>query len=264
MKAVVIAAGFGTRTLPASKTIPKEMFPVGDKPVIHHIIEAMVTAGIKDIVMVTSQQKKALEDYFDTNYQLEDILKKKGKDDLLELINYPKRMANFSFVKQHEILGTGHAALQAESLISEDYFMTVLADTIYPPETFIEMLKIHQETKGPVIAIHEVPREEVYKYGIVKLAWERVVQFVEKPTVEEAPSNLISNGVMILPKEVFAIWRTAQMDHIWEVYIPLAVRALIEKYHFTACRLRPYLDTGSFQWLMEANNRLYTTGKLFD
>jgi UTP-glucose-1-phosphate uridylyltransferase len=82
--------------------------------------------------------------------------------------------------------------------------------------------------------------------------------------VEEAPSNLISNGVMILPKEVFAIWRNAQMDHIWEVYIPLAVSALIEKYHFTACRLRPYLDTGSFQWLMEANNRLYTTGKLFD
>jgi len=174
----------------------------------------MVTAGIKDIVMVTSQQKKALEDYFDTNYQLEDILKKKGKDDLLELINYPKYMANFSFVKQHEILGTGHAVLQAESLISEDYFLTVLADTIYPPETFVEILKIHQETKGPVIAIHEVPREEVYKYGIVKLEGDRVVQFVEKPTVEDAPSNLISNGVMILPKEVFKIWRNAQMDNI--------------------------------------------------
>lgn len=263
MKAILVAAWFGTRTLPASKTVPKEMFPVGDRPVIQHIIEAMVAAGIQDIIMVTSQQKKVLEDYFDTNYQLEDILKKKWKEDLLALINAPKNMANFSFVRQQDILWTGHAVLQWAHLISEDYFMTVLADTIYPPETFIEVLKLHQETGGPVIAIHEVPREEVYKYGIVKLDWDRVVEFVEKPKVEDAPSNMISNGVMILPKEAFAIWRNAQVDHLWEVYIPMAVTALIEKYTFTACRLRPYLDTGSFQWLMQANARLYNDGYLF-
>ena len=263
MKAILVAAWFGTRTLPASKSIPKEMFPVGDKPVIHHILDAMVAWGIKDIIMITSQQKKALEDYFDTNYQLEDILKKKGKDDLLALVNAPKHMANFSFVRQQDILGTGHAVLQAEHLIAEDYFLTVLADTIYPPETFIEVLKVHEKTKWPVIAIHEVAREEVYKYGIVRLDGDRVVQFVEKPKVEEAPSNLISNGVMILPREAFAIWASAGVDHIWEIYIPMAVNALIEKYHFTACKLRPYLDTGSTQWLMEANARLYTDGALF-
>lgn len=264
MKAIVVAAWFGTRTLPASKTIPKEMFPVGEKPIIHYIIEAIVAAGIKDIIMVTSQQKKALEDYFDSNYQLEDILKKKWKDDLLALINAPKTMANFSFVRQQEMLGTGHAVLQAASLISDDYFMTVLADTIYPPETFIEVLKLHQKTKGPVIAIHEVAKEEVYKYGIVRLEWDRVVEFVEKPKVEDAPSNLISNGVMILPKEAFDIWRNDTTGPSWEIYLPTAVTVLIEKYHFTACKLRPYLDTGSFQWLMEANVKLYNDGYLFE
>lgn len=263
MKAIVVAAWFGTRTLPASKTIPKEMFPVGDRPVIQHIVEAMVAWGIQDIIMVTSQQKKALEDYFDTNYQLEDVLRKKGKEDMLALVNAPKNMANFSFVRQQEILWTGNAVLQWAHLISEDYFMVVLADTIYPPETFIEVLKLHEQTKGPVIAIHEVPREEVYKYGVVKLEGERVVELIEKPTVEAAPSNLISNGVMILPKEAFAIWSNVQADHVWEVYIPMAVTALIEKYTFTACRLRPYLDTGSIQWLMEANARLYHDGYLF-
>ena len=263
MKAILVAAWFGTRTLPASKTVPKEMFPVWDRPVIQHIIEAMVAGGIKDIIMVTSQQKKVLEDYFDSNYQLEDVLKKKWKNDLLELINAPKKMANFSFVRQQDILWTGHAVLQWAPFISEDYFMSVLADTIYPPETFIEVIKLHQQTGGPVIAVHEVSREEVYKYGIVRLDGDRVVEFVEKPKVEDAPSNIISNGVMILPKEAFDIRRNAQVDHLWEVYIPMAVTALIEKYTFTACRLRPYLDTGSFQWLIEANARLYNDGYLF-
>jgi len=266
MKAIVIAAWFGTRTLPASKSIPKEMFPVWNKPVIHHIIESMVNAGIKEIVMITSQQKKVLEDYFDSNYQLEDMLKKKGKDDLLALINEPKNMAKFAFVRQAEILWTGHAVLQAQHLISDDYFLTVLADTIYPPETFFEVLKIHNETKGPVIAIHEVEKEEVYKYGIVRLEWDRVVEFVEKPKIEDAPSNLISNGIMILPKEAFKIREDALNDktQTWEIYIPLAVSKLIEKYKFTACKLRPYIDTGSFEWLMQANNRLFTKWKLFD
>ena len=263
MKAILVAAWFWTRTLPASKTVPKEMFPVGDKPVIQHIIEAMVAWGIQDIIMITSQQKKVLEDYFDTNYQLEDILKKKWKNEMLDLINTPKHMANFSFVRQQDILGTGHAVLQWAHLISEDYFMTVLADTIYPPETFIEVLKMHEKTWGPVIAVHEVPREEVYKYGIVRLEGERVVEFVEKPTVEAAPSNMISNGVMILPRESFDIWRNAQIDALWEVYIPMAVTALIEKYHFTVCKLRPFIDTGSIQGLMEANAKLYTDGYLF-
>ena len=92
--------------------------------------------------------------------------------------------------------------------------MSVLADTIYPPETFIEMLRIHKETGGPVIAVHEVPKEEVYKYGVVKLEGERVVGIVEKPKVEDAPSNIISNGVMILPKEAFEVRRNAQVDHL--------------------------------------------------
>ena len=120
--------------------------------------------------MVTSHQKKALEDYFDKNYELEDILQKKGKFDLLALINKPKTMATYTFVKQLEMHGTGHALMQAQHLISDDYFMVIFADTIYPPEAFIEMMKVFTIAPSPIVAIHQVPKEEVYKYGVVQLA----------------------------------------------------------------------------------------------
>lgn len=265
MKAVILAAGLGTRTLPITKTIPKELLPVWDKPIIQYTVEWLVDAGITDIIIITSQQKKALEDYFDKNYELEDTLKKKGKLDLLELINKPKNMANYAFVKQFEPLGTGHAVMQVKHLISDDYFMVILADTIYPPETFINMKKDFDAQHLPLLAIHEVPREEVYKYGIVKLDGTSVVDFVEKPKVEDAPSNFIRNGVAILPKRIFELLEKIWPDsRTWELYLTDAVKLLLQETSVDSLSLRPYLDTGSIQWWLEANEKFLRQGKLFD
>ncbi len=265
MKAVIVAAWFGTRMLPITKTIPKEMLPVGDKPIIQYTVEWLVDAGITDIVMITSQQKKALEDYFDKNYELEDILQKKGKLEQLKLINAPKEMAKYTFVKQLEMLGTGHALMQVEHLISDEYFMVIFADTIYPPETFASMIKKFEETHSPIIAIHEVPKEEVYKYGVVQLEGERVVDFVEKPNVEDAPSNLIRNGAAILPKKIFSYLKNIQHDsRSWELNLPDAIKGMLKDTYVVSLILRPYLDTWSLLWRLEANEKFLRNGKLFD
>lgn len=265
MKAVVVAAWFGTRMLPITKTVPKEMLPVWDKPIIQYTIDGLVDAWITDIVMITSQQKKPLEDYFDKNYELEDILQKKGKLDLLELINKPKNMATYTFVKQLEMLWTGHAVMQVQHLISDEYFMMVFADTIYPPETFVEMRKKFEAIHSPIIAVHEVPKEEVYKYGVVKLEGERVVDFVEKPKIEDAPSNLIRNGAAILPKQIFSYLNTIQHDsRSGELNLPDGIRVMLKDMNVVALQLRPYLDTGSFQGWLEANEIFLRQGKLFD
>lgn len=265
MKAVIVAAWFWTRMLPITKTIPKEMLPVGDKPIIQYTVEWLVDAGITDIIMITSQQKKTLEDYFDKNYELEDILQKKGKLEQLKLINAPKEIAKYTFVKQLEMLGTGHAVMQVEHLISDEYFMVIFADTIYPPETFSEMIKKFKETKSPIIAVHEVPKDEVYKYGVVQLEGEKVVDFVEKPKVEDAPSNLIRNGAALLPKKIFSYLHTIQHDsRSWELNLPDAIKVMLKDMDVIALQLRPYLDTGSFQWRLEANEKFLREGKLFD
>lgn len=265
MKAVILAAWLWTRTLPITKTIPKELLPVWDKPIIQYTIEWLVAAWIDDIVIITSQQKKPLEDYFDKNYELEDALQKKWKLDLLALINAPKNMAKYAFVKQFEPLWTWHAVMQVKHLISDDYFMVILADTIYPPEAFVDMKKSFDAKNSPFLAIHEVPREEVYKYGIVKLDGTSVIDFVEKPKVEDAPSNFIRNGVAILPKRVFQLLDQIGPDsRTWELYLTDAVKLLLQETSVQSLSMRPYLDTGSIQWRLEANEKFLRQGKLFD
>lgn len=250
--------------LPISKTIPKEMLPVGDKPIIQYTVESLVQAWITDIIMITSQQKKALEDYFDTNYQLEDILKKKWKLKELESITMPTRIAHYSFVKQLEVAGTGNALLYAEPFLSDDYFMVIFPDTIYPPETFSRMMEAFSVRNSSIVAVHEVPREDVYKYGVVALEGDRIINFVEKPPVEEAPSSLIWNWAAILHKDVFAVLKAIASDtRTWELHIPDGIKAMLLDYPTYALISRPYLDTGTIQWLMEANAKLYTNGYLF-
>ncbi len=265
MKAVILAAWLWTRTLPITKTIPKELLPVGDKPIIQYTIEWLVAAWIDDIVIISSQQKKALEDYFDKNYELEDVLQKQGKLDLLALINTPKHMARYTFVKQFEPLGTWHAVQQVRHLISDEYFMVILADTIYPPETFVDMKKAFDAKKSPLLAIHEVPRQEVYKYGIVWLDGTLVTDFVEKPKVEDAPSNSIWNGVAILPKRIFELLENiGPSATTWELYLTDAVKMLLQETSVHSLAMRPFLDTGSIQWWLEANEKFLRKGKLFD
>jgi UTP--glucose-1-phosphate uridylyltransferase len=155
--------------LPITKTIPKELLPVGNKPVIQYIVEGVVGAGIHDIVILSSQSKKALEDYFDKNYELEELLQKKGKSDLLEAINKPKNLARYSFIKQTEQAGTGHAILQAAPWINDDFFMVIYGDTIFHPDAFAEMIALHQQTGKSVMLVVEVPQQDVSKYGVIKM-----------------------------------------------------------------------------------------------
>jgi len=264
MKAIILAAWFWTRMLPITKTIPKELLPVWNKPVIQYAVEGLAEAGIKNILMVTSQGKKALEDYFDKNYELEDLLAKKWKTEALNLINKPKELANYIFVKQKDQFGTGHAVLQAKPWIAWDYFIIVYGDAIYPPNIFVEMIKNFEKNRAPLLVVHEVPKEETYKYWVVKLDDHKVVDIIEKPKVEDAPSNLISNGVFLLPREIFSILKNTPADEkSGEIYLPDAIKKLMTIMDVLPLKVKSFWDVGDPVALLKANVHYAKYGKLF-
>ena len=264
MKAVLVVAWFGTRMLPITKTIPKEMLPVWDKPVIQYVVEWCVNAWIQDIIMITSQQKKALEDYFDKNYELEDMLQKKGKTELLELINKPKNMAHYTFVKQTQMLGTAHAVLQIEPWIDEDYFMVIFGDAIYPDYMYTELLKKFAEHPQPIICAHEVPREDTCRYGVLKLNEDKIIEIVEQPKVEDAPSNLVCNGVYVLPKSIFPILKNLPIDpRRGEYLLPDWLNLLMQEMDVSVYITDPFRDIWSIELWMKANNKIYQDGYLY-
>lgn len=264
MKAVIVVAGFWTRMLPITKTIPKEMLPVWDKPVIQYVVEWCVNAGIQDIIMITSQQKKALEDYFDKNYELEDILQKKGKLDLLALINTPKDMAHYTFVKQTQMLWTAHAVLQIQPWIDDDYFMVIFGDAIYPNYMYTDLIKKFNEHPQSIICVHEVPKEETYRYGVLKLDGEKVIEIVEQPKVEDAPSNLVCNGVYILPKTIFPLLKNLPIHAArGEYLLPDALNILMKQTDVLVHITDPFRDIGSIDLWMKANNKIYQDGYLY-
>lgn len=265
MKWVILAWGHGTRMLPINKTIPKELLPVGNKPVIQYTVEWLVDIGISDIMIVTAQSKKALEDYFDKNYELEETLKRKGKNEYLEAINKPKYMANYAFVKQREQLGTWHAALQAAPWVSDDYFFYVAGDEIFHPQTFHDMKKKFEEEKRAIICLEEVPMELVHKYGVVSLEGDDVVGFVEKPSQEDAPSNLVWFSLAIFPQEVFELLKDVKPNSVnGEIYITDAILKLIEqrKVGFIINR-HGHFDVGSQDGWLAANVQYQQRGSLF-
>jgi len=202
-----------------------------------------VHAGIGDIIMITSQQKKALEDYFDKNYELEDILQKKNKTDLLTLINAPKAMAHYTFVKQTQMLGTAHAVLQIEPWIDEDYFLVIFGDAIYPDYMYTDLLKKFADVRQPIIVAHEVPKEDTYRYGVLKLDGEKVVEIIEQPKVEDAPSNLVCNGVYLLPKSIFPILKDLPIDvSRGEYLLPHALNILMKQSDVQVLKTDPFWD----------------------
>jgi len=229
MKAILLAAGHGTRMLPITKTIPKELLPVGNKPVIHYIVEGLSKAGIKDMLIITSQSKKALEDYFDKNYELEDLLQRKWKTEALQAINEPKSLGNFTFVKQTEQKGTGHAILQAKPRIQDDFFMVIYADEIHHPKIYQEMIDLHIQTGKSVILWKEVHPDEVSKYGILQIENGLITDIVEKPTKELAPSNYALFTPFIFPHALFDLLENTQPDEkSGEVYPRDAVKHIMK------------------------------------
>lgn len=210
-KAIFPVAGFGTRFLPATKAQPKEMLPIVDKPVIQYLVEEAVSAGIKDIIIVTGRGKRAIEDHFDTSFELEHTLVEKEKHALLDEVRNISKLANFVYVRQPRPLGDGHAILCARNLISEDEACAVLfGDDIIDGKVpaIKQLMEVYQQTGCSVIGVKEVPRENISSYGVVGGTKRgnsllEVQELVEKPKPEKAPSNLAIIGKYIVTPAVF-------------------------------------------------------------
>ena len=214
-KAVLPAAGLGTRFLPATKAQPKEMLPVVDKPLIQYVVEECIASGIESIIIVTGRGKNAIEDHFDSSPELERFLESKGKTDQAALVRDISNMVHFSYTRQKDPLGLGHAVLIARELVGDEPFAVLLGDVIIPgprPATR-ELIEIYEATGIGAIAVEAVPQEKTYLYGVIdgepaqQTKWGdhllRVRDLVEKPSPEEAPSNLAVTGRYVLPPEIF-------------------------------------------------------------
>lgn len=209
-KAIIPVAGFGTRFLPATKAQPKEMLTVVDKPVIQYIVEEAVASGIKDIILITGQNKRAIEDHFDRNFELEYRLRKQKKDKIIKEVNKISELANFIYIRQKVPLGDGHALLAAKDLVGDEPVAVLFGDDIVDAKVPVirQLIDIHEKYQDPVIGIMKVAKKFVSKYGIVdgKSMSERVWQvdsMVEKPSPEEVRSNMAITGRYVITPEVF-------------------------------------------------------------
>jgi UTP--glucose-1-phosphate uridylyltransferase len=232
-KAVIPAAGLGTRFLPATKAQPKEMLPVIDKPAIQYVVEEAVRAGITDILIVTGRGKNAIEDHFDRSFELEYFLEQKGKFEDLKEVNAVSEMATIHYIRQRDPLGLGHAVAVSESFVSGEPFACLLGDDLITNDTpLLEgMLKVHEKYGRSVLAVQEVARDEISLYGSIKpemvddnLA--RIVSIVEKPSPEEAPSNLAAIGRYVLTPEIFDAIRETKPGTGGEVQLTDAINLL--------------------------------------
>lgn len=209
-KAIIPAAGLGTRFLPATKAMPKEMLPILDKPTIQYIVEEASRAGIEDIIIVTGKHKRAIEDHFDNQKELEMVLEEKGKSDLLEKVQYSTDLANIFYVRQKEQKGLGHAIYTARQFIGNEPFAVLLGDDIVESDepAIKQLMNVYEETGHSVIGVQEVPENVTHRYGIIDPLDKEgrryeVKQFVEKPAQGTAPSNLAIMGRYVLTPEIF-------------------------------------------------------------
>lgn len=240
-KAVFPVAGLGTRFLPATKAVPKEMLTVVDKPVIQYAVEEAVEAGIEHFVFVTGRGKGAIEDHFDLAYELEATLKARGKTAEIEMLKPSRPAAGAtSFVRQQEPLGLGHAVWCARDIVGNEPFLLALPDMLIhaPRGCFAQMMDVYKTHGGNVIAVEEVPHEHVNRYGVVALDQKfddrtsRITGMVEKPKPEDAPSNLIISGRYILQPEIFAKLETQKPGAGGEIQLTDAMIALMGEQDF--------------------------------
>ncbi len=235
--AVIPAAGWGTRFLPASKVVPKELLPIIDRPVIQYAVEEAVASGIKEIVLVTSQYKRAIEDYFDRTFELEAILERRKDQARLDQIQALFGMASIYAVRQGEQKGLGHAILMAKGIVGDEPFAVMLPDDIMRSEkrpVMGQLLDVHRRRKGSVMALLPVPQKDVTRYGIVKATQiqpklHKVLNVVEKPKEADAPSNLASMGRYVLSPRIFQILERQKPGAIGEIQLAEAIGALAKE-----------------------------------
>ena len=236
-KVVFPAAGLGTRFLPATKAQPKEMLPLVDKPIIQYGVEEAVQSGVDNIIIVTGRGKNAIEDHFDVNIELESFLQQRGKLELLEEIRKISNMINVAYVRQGEPLGLGHAVLVTSELVGNEPFAVILADDVIDadPPALKQMVDVFEKVGGPVLAVERVPADQVSSYGIVDIdpsadlgkGIYAVRDLVEKPTRDEAPSNLAIIGRYILTPDIFPALRETASDRTGEIQLTNGLRKLL-------------------------------------
>jgi UTP--glucose-1-phosphate uridylyltransferase len=242
-KAVFPAAGLGTRFLPATKASPKEMLPLVDKPLIQYVVEEAVASGIESVIIVTGRGKSAIEDHFDVSFELETLLRERGKEADLRLVREITDMVRVSYVRQREALGLGHAILQARDLVGDEPFAVMLSDDIIDSKTpaLRQLLDVYEKYDAPVLAIMEVEGEAISRFGAVAVEEVsggvfRIKDMVEKPSLAAAPSNLAIIGRYVLTPDIFDEITNTAPGAIGEVQITDAMRALLKKRDFYAVR----------------------------
>ncbi|WNI31947.1 UTP--glucose-1-phosphate uridylyltransferase GalU [Streptomyces sp. ITFR-6] len=233
-KAVIPAAGLGTRFLPATKATPKEMLPVVDKPAIQYVVEEAAAAGLSDVLMITGRNKRALEDHFDRNYELESALTRKGDDERLVRVQESSELATMHYVRQGDPRGLGHAVLCAEPHVGDEPFAVLLGDDLIDPRDplLARMTEIQEREGGSVVALMEVAPEQVHLYGCAAVEATaqddvvRVTGLVEKPDPGEAPSNLAVIGRYVLDPAVFGVLRETEPGRGGEIQLTDALQQL--------------------------------------
>ena len=234
-KAVIPAAGLGTRFLPATKAQPKEMLPIIDKPTIQYIVEEAVNSEIEEILIITGRNKRAIEDHFDKNVELELELKKKGNGELLKLVEDISNLADIHYIRQKEPKGLGHAVYCAKTFVGNEPFAVLLGDDVIDSEVPVlkQMIKVYEKYNCSIIGVQEVKREDAPKYGIIdaKPIDERIYKvenLVEKPSIEEAPSNLAILGRYIITPKIFEILENTKPGRGGEIQLTDALKGLLD------------------------------------
>ncbi|KXG08980.1 UTP--glucose-1-phosphate uridylyltransferase [Anoxybacillus sp. P3H1B] len=235
-KAVIPAAGLGTRFLPATKAQPKEMLPIVDKPTIQYIIEEAVHSGIEDIIIVTGRNKRAIEDHFDKSVELEMLLERTGKHDMLQIVESISNLVDIHYVRQKEPLGLGHAVLCAKKFIGNEPFAVLLGDDIIdsPVPALQQMIEQYKQVHSSVLGVKDVPRSDVNKYGIVDYEGQdnelyMVKGLVEKPEIDNAPSTQAIIGRYILTPAIFEMLEQVHPDKKGEIQLTDAIDRLLKK-----------------------------------
>ena len=267
-KCLFPVAGYGTRFLPATKSMPKEMLPIVNKPLVQYGVEEAMAAGLNNVTFVTGRGKRAIADHFDTSYELEHQIAGSSKEQYLEGIRNLINNVNFSFTRQNKMLGLGHAILTGEPLIGDEAFGVVLADDLCINEgdsdgVLTQMVKLYEQFRCSIVAIEEVPAEDVHKYGVIAGEYMmeglyRVTDMVEKPDVGDAPSNLAIIGRYILTPDIFQKIRDTPPGRNGEVQITDALlrqakEGCVLAYKFKGRRF----DCGSVDGFVEATNYCY-------
>ena len=262
-KAVFPLAGHGTRFLPMTKSSPKEMLPVIDKPVVQYVVEEAVAAGIEQMVMVTGRGKRAIEDHFDISYELEDVLQKKNKTAVLTELRRITNLAQILYLRQKEALGLGHAVLCAELAVGDEPFAVALGDEILdgPKSGLAQLMEVYRELGAPVIGMQRVPLSEVSHYGIVagteiRKGLYRVDGLVEKPRIEDAPSDFAIIGRYLLTPDIFGILRTQAPGVGGEIQLTDALKTLAKNRPVYALEIEgDRFDTGDKMGFLKATVR---------